>query len=230
MVPGYKQEWHLGVRSSKNQKLLAFISGIPIKAQIKRQTVKMAEINYLCVNKKLRSKRLAPVLIKEITRRVNLKGVWQAIYTAGIVIPRPVSSATYYHRSLNPKKLVDIGFSALPLGETMANHVKKNKLPKENEIQINGYIREMTKKDISGVFNLLRAKLETFAIHQKLNQEELGHLVLPREGVIHSYVVENIDTKEITDFVSFYKLPTQILNQGPHGYTSLEVRNTQTHF
>lgn len=31
-----------------------------------------------------RSKRLAPVLIKEVTRRVNLAGIFQAVYTAGI--------------------------------------------------------------------------------------------------------------------------------------------------
>jgi len=37
----------------------------------------MVEINFLCVHKKLRSKRLAPVLIKEITRRVNLHNIWQ---------------------------------------------------------------------------------------------------------------------------------------------------------
>ena len=54
----------------------------------------MAEINFLCVHKKLRSKRLAPVLIKEVTRRVNLTGTWQAIYTAGVVIPKPISTAT----------------------------------------------------------------------------------------------------------------------------------------
>lgn len=35
----------------------------------------MVEINFLCVHKKLRSKRLAPVLIKEITRRVNVTNV-----------------------------------------------------------------------------------------------------------------------------------------------------------
>ena len=39
--------------------------------------MKMCEINFLCVHKKLRSKRLAPVLIKEVTRRVNLLDVWQ---------------------------------------------------------------------------------------------------------------------------------------------------------
>lgn len=36
----------------------------------------MTEINFLCVNKKLRANRLAPVLIKEITRRVNKKDMW----------------------------------------------------------------------------------------------------------------------------------------------------------
>lgn len=54
-------------------------------------TISATEINYLCVHKKLRSKRLAPVLIKEVTRQVHLKGIFQAIYTAGIVIPTPVS-------------------------------------------------------------------------------------------------------------------------------------------
>lgn len=71
-IPGYIQDWHLGVRATSNKKLLGFISGIPVKALIKTKEVKMAEINYLCVHKKLRTKRLAPVLIKEITRRVNL--------------------------------------------------------------------------------------------------------------------------------------------------------------
>ena len=40
----------------------------------------MAEINFLCVHKKLRANRLAPVLIKEITRRVHVRNIWQAVY------------------------------------------------------------------------------------------------------------------------------------------------------
>ena len=34
LVPGYHQEWHVGVRASKTKKLLAFISGTPVKAQV----------------------------------------------------------------------------------------------------------------------------------------------------------------------------------------------------
>jgi len=55
----------------------------------------MVEINFLCVHKKLRSKRVAPVLIREITRRVNCKGLFQAVYTAGVVLPKPVASCRY---------------------------------------------------------------------------------------------------------------------------------------
>lgn len=55
----------------------------------------MVEINFLCVHKKLRSKRVAPVLIREITRRVHLKGIFQAVYTAGVVLPKPVSTCRY---------------------------------------------------------------------------------------------------------------------------------------
>lgn len=53
--------------------------------------VKMAEINFLCASKNLRSHRLAPVLIKEVTRRINLRNIWQAVYTAGVVVPSPIS-------------------------------------------------------------------------------------------------------------------------------------------
>lgn len=55
----------------------------------------MVEINFLCVHKKLRSKRVAPVLIREITRRVNLQGIFQAVYTAGVVLPKPVGTCRW---------------------------------------------------------------------------------------------------------------------------------------
>ena len=76
--------------------------------------VVMAEVNFLCVHKKLREKRLAPQLIKEVTRRVNLCNIWQAIYTSGATLPTPYGTAQYWHRNLNPKKLVDVRFSFKP--------------------------------------------------------------------------------------------------------------------
>lgn len=55
----------------------------------------MVEINFLCVHKRLRDKRMAPVLIREITRRVNLHAIYQAIYTSGVVLPRPLATCRF---------------------------------------------------------------------------------------------------------------------------------------
>lgn len=66
----------------------------------------MVEINFLCVHKKLRSKRVAPVLIREITRRVHLTGIFQAVYTAGVVLPKPVGTCRYGQLT-NPRTYYD---------------------------------------------------------------------------------------------------------------------------
>jgi glycylpeptide N-tetradecanoyltransferase len=89
---GWLKEWHCGVRATKTNKMVGFISAIPASIRIYNKTHHLVEINFLCVHKKLRSKRLAPVLIKEITRRVNCKGIFQAVYTAGVVLPKPVGT------------------------------------------------------------------------------------------------------------------------------------------
>jgi len=204
--PEYLKQWHLGVRVKSNMKLVGFITGIPANIQVYESAIKMAEINFLCVHKKLRSKRLAPVLIKEITRRVNKENIWQAVYTAGVVLPRPVSECRYYHRSLNPKKLIEVGFSHLGPRMTMARTIKLYKVPEK--AQIPG-MREMKKADIGRVAELLQGYLKKFPLHPELTTDEVAHWVLPREGVVHSYVRE-VDGK-VTDFVSFYSLPSTIL-------------------
>lgn len=106
----------------------------------------MVEINFLCVHKKLRSKRVAPVLIKEITRRVNQESIFQAVYTAGIVLPKPIAACRwrtckralvllmlttrrYWHRSLNPKKLVEVQFSSLHRHMTLQRMMRLYRLP-----------------------------------------------------------------------------------------------------
>ena len=50
----------------------------------------LVEINFLCVHKKLRAKRLAPVLIREITRRVNITGIFQVRSSLGLELPTKV--------------------------------------------------------------------------------------------------------------------------------------------
>ncbi len=106
--PGYVKDWILGLRVKANHKLAGFISGVPAKIVVEGKAINMAEIDFLCVHAKLRTKRVAPVMIKEVTRRINLKQVWQAVYTGGKYIPTPISETFYYFRYINYKKLTDV--------------------------------------------------------------------------------------------------------------------------
>lgn len=211
-VPGYKTEWHLGVRVANTKKLVGFITAVPSDIRINSTTISMVEINFLCVHKKLRSKRLAPVLIKEITRRVNLHGIWQAAYTAGIVIPKPVAQCRYWHRSLNPKKLIDVGFSRLQPRMTMARTIKLYKLP---DAPLTAGVRELQLSDIPAVTALLNDYLAGFKLAQVFKEDELAHMLQNIPNVINAFVVVD-GAGRVTDLISFYTLPSTILGHPEH--------------
>ncbi|KAJ8598041.1 N-myristoyl transferase [Rhizopogon salebrosus TDB-379] len=225
--PGYLKEWHLGVRVSSNQKLVAFISGVPMTLRVRGNVFQASEINYLCVHKKLRSKRLAPVLIKEITRQVNLTGVFQAIYTAGVVLPTPVSTCRYFHRSLNIQKLIDVKFTYVPRSMTLARMIRVYKTAAQP--QLSG-LREMEDRDVSEVADLFGRYMQRFSMGPVMTMDEVRHQLLSGRGrtdeplehyrrpgqVVWTYVVEDPKTHRITDFFSFYSLPSTIINHPTH--------------
>ena len=229
MPPGYLRVWHTGVRITKSSKLVGFISAVPAKIRIIDVEKSTVEINFLCVHKKLRSKRLAPVLIREITRRVNCEGIFQAVYTAGVVLPKPVATCRYWHRSLNPKKLVEVKFSHLSRNMTMQRQMKLLKLPDATKTE---GLREMTSQDVNAACALLNnvsslfgdgllrqvliedlfllQYLKKYKLVPELTPDEFGHWFLPRKDIINSYVVEN--QGNITDMISFYTLPSTVVS------------------
>lgn len=219
--PGYSKSLHLGVRSDTSKKLVAFISAVPATVRAYETSFPTMEINFLCVHKKLRSKRLAPVLIKEITRRVNLTGVFQAVYTAGVVLPGPVSTCRYYHRTLNAKKLVDIGFTRPPKRMTMARMAKLYKLP--NTTSTVG-LRPMELKDCKSACELLnQTHLKRFQLVVKYSLEDFTHWFLPRKGCISSFVAtKEVNGEEIvTDMISYYHLHSSVI--GNPNYSHLRA-------
>lgn len=216
--PGYYKSWHIGIRVRSSKKLVAFITGVPARIRVRDNVVTMAEINFLCVHKKLRSKRLAPVMIKEVTRRVPLENIWQAVYTTGVVRPTPMSTCQYWHRSLNPKKLIDVGFSRLGARMTMGRTIKLCRLPDSTSTP--GF-RKMELHDVPAVTRLLRNYLNQFEVAPDLGENDVEHWLLPTENVVDSYVVESPESHKITDFCSFYSLPSSIL--GNPNYSILKV-------
>ncbi|MCL7024684.1 hypothetical protein MKW94_025766, partial [Papaver nudicaule] len=177
--PGYFKSWHIGVRVKVSKKLVAFITGIPARIRVGDVVVMKAEINFLCVHKKLRSKRLAPVMIKEVTRR----------------------------------RLIDVGFSRLGARMTMSRTIKLYKLP---ESTVTPGFRKMELRDVPAVTRLLRDYLRQFIVAPDFDEDDVEHWLLPTENVVDSYLVESPETHEITDFCSFYTLPSSILGNQNH--------------
>jgi glycylpeptide N-tetradecanoyltransferase len=68
----------------------------------------------------------------------------------------------------------------------MARYVKILKLP--NEPTLKGF-REMEKGDVKAVHALLAKYLKRFDVHLEFNVDEIEHFLLPREGVIDTYVI-----------------------------------------
>lgn len=215
--PGFHKEWHVGVRVKGTAKLVAFISAIPHELRVREQAYPSAEVNFLCVHKKLRSKRLTPVLIKEVTRQCHLKGVFQAIYTGGIVIPTPIACARYYHRTIDAAKLLEIGFTGIRPGMTREAFIKQYELPAEPKL---AGLREIEEGDIASTAKLMRRYLRRFDMAARFTDEEVHHLLLSgkagkgRKQVLWTYVIET--EGKITDMVSFYSLPSTVLDSDSH--------------
>ncbi|XP_046888726.1 glycylpeptide N-tetradecanoyltransferase 1-like isoform X1 [Hypomesus transpacificus] len=212
--PGWQPQWHCGVRGNTNQKLVGFVAAVPSNIRTYDTEKKMVQVNFLCVHKKLRAKRMSPVLIREITRRVHLQGIYQAVYTTSVVLPKPVVTCRYWHRSLNPRKLMDLDLSSQGKNMTLQCSLKLLCLPEATK---SVGLRPMMRHDIAGVHTMLQKHLTQAHLAPILSLEEVEHWLLPRETVIDTYVVEGSDGA-LTDLVSFYTVTSRVMNHPVHSF------------
>ena len=145
-----------------------------------------------------------------------MQGVFQAIYTGGVVLPTPVGSCRYYHRSLDWLKLYEVGFSPLPSTSTKARQITRYHLPSSTATP---GLRPMQSKDVAAVADLLDRFSKRFDMAPVFDEDEISHWMLKDdkllEQVVWSYVVEDTSHK-ITDFVSFYCLESSVIGNQKH--------------
>jgi len=202
--PGANHDWYFGVRASANGRLLAFISATPLTARVNDTVLPMAEVNFLCVHPKLRQKKLALLMIREITRRINLTGVWQAVYTGATERPGVIATGRYWHRTLNPRKLHETDFTHLSPKMTLAVAERLYAAPRPRQT------RPMTAEDVPWVTVLLNENSKKYRLVQLFTEEEVAYMFLPRKGIVQSFVYGQ------TDFGSFYSLPSTVVGNEVH--------------
>lgn len=54
--------------------------------------------------------------------------------------------------------------------------------------------------------------MKQFVVYPEFTEEEARHFLLPRKGVVGSYVVEDPQTHRITDFISFFHIQSTVMN------------------
>ena len=87
----------------------------------------------------------------------------------------------------------------------------------------------MTPEDVPSARALLNSYLERFNLWPDMNDEEFAHWLLPRPGVINSYVICD-DKGKVTDMCSFYHLTSTVIknDQNPKLYAVYSFYNVAT--
>jgi glycylpeptide N-tetradecanoyltransferase len=74
----------------------------------------------------------------------------------------------------------------------------------------------MVPADVPSACRLLNAYLSKYHLATVFDEHDFAHWLLPRADVIYAYVAENPATKEISELISFYHLPSSILKNPKH--------------
>jgi len=202
MSPGYNKELHLGlvcINPIDNIPILVgVVIGTPTNMNINKINTTLISINFLCIHEKLRNKQLAPLLIKEITRRSVLLNMDIALYTVAKKVTKPFSKCRFSNIYLNIKKLEDCVF--LPKDYT------GGKLQSDLALALTVYttpykVRPMTVNDIDALYELLPSFMSKYKVYQTFSKDEIKHYFL--NNIVQTYIIEEIIN---------YKIPTGIFD------------------
>jgi len=97
---------------------------------------------------------------------------------------------------------------------TMQRHLKLYKLPENTKTP---GIREFKTSDVDAVTDLLNNYAKKFDLTPVFTSADVLHWFIPQADIIEAYVVEDPSQPgKLTDFVSFYTLPSTVMNHPQH--------------
>ncbi|KAG0417633.1 Glycylpeptide N-tetradecanoyltransferase, partial [Dictyocoela roeselum] len=193
--PNKRPEYTLCLK--KDSKIFGFVHGRHMKFKVENQVLDMAFINFLCLHKELRNKRLAPVLISEIRKRFNTNGIEKAIFTGGIKLPFRIAHARFYHYLLNIHKLEKVGFC-------------KGLTTNEKLILRDG-TRLLENKDLDQLQDLYSNEIKKYKLAEVHNNESLEYSYYQQKDIVTTLVHE-VNGK-ITEFGAFIRVDSFAIEQ-----------------
>lgn len=211
--PNYNKDLHLGLLylTPGCVTLVGFIAGTLVNLNINKDcNKKSVVINFLCVHSKLRNKNLAPLLIKEITKRSVLLNSEIALYTVAKKITKPFSLCYYNNIYLNPKKLKECLFIPDEMNPSITSLINKKS-------QVNYTTRSVNINDIDAIYLLLNIFTSKYKVYQPLSIEQIKHMFI-NNNVIHARVIIENNTKQIIGIYSIYNISSRLLFDNKHSH------------
>lgn len=172
----------IGVATSDSKKLVGIIAARPVTYSIDGRVVCSLEVVWMCTIVKLRGKRLASVMMRELYRRAYCWGIATGML---FVVPRQLPA------------LYTVG----PIN-VLGRGLDDSAPPKPNKGI--GLIRFANKRDITRMMKIYKGYREHWRMHREYNKREFQHTFLRREDVM-TYVVRK-DNGDVKDFISLFRL------------------------
>ena len=77
-------------------------------------------------------------------------------------------------------------------------------------------LRPLTERDVPSACALLNRHLSKFVLHPHFTEAEFAHWLIPRPGVVSSFVISGGDNGAVTDLLSYYHLPSSVIGHREH--------------
>jgi glycylpeptide N-tetradecanoyltransferase len=208
--PKWGMHFNLSLKFIRTKKLIGFISSNFRKIVTSQQILFCSEINFLCLEKKLRKKFFVQVLIREISRRLNCLGIVTAIYTTGLPFLKPLLIKNYFYFLLN---------SSL---ENSSKKIKKrNPFLRDfkSSCKLN-FLKCIDQKNIHSIIRSNRIKLISKGkkIYKHFNIEDCLYWFRFIKGFKYTFIKQDYISTDCNSLISFYSLPCKTVNNKKPSY------------
>ena len=181
-----------------NEELVGFICGKKINMMLNGEQKIIAEIDFLCVKKNNRNKKLCPLLINKIRQKFNDINIYEAIFTSEHNYPNNITHCDYFIRFINPIKLYEIGYINNNL-----NLEFYSELPK---IKGNKILNKINDYNIClDLYNKYYKRFDCYEIFDETSFNK-------RFNNNHINIYGLYENNKLIDFISYYTIDINVIN------------------
>lgn len=211
--PNYNREFTLAITG--NDKLVGFCAAIPNKSyQMGKEVLTVAEVNFLCVHRKLKKKRMAPILMRSIINVLALHKIKYAVWDTSTCLTQPLVSQRVYNRIIDVLQLMDKEFIQFDDNVNADSILNTVHIPKK----VTGTFVKMEEEHLTGALKVLNTQFDQYTYHPVFSQEEFKYLFYDNP-IVSSFVLLNTEG-QVVDMASYYNV-----DQATHEGTTVKTAN-----